>query len=288
MSTIRGEVRTPEELVAFPLDKYLVTRKYLLEPHRHSFYLLVYITKGSGRQYLDFENYPVHSGEIYFMIPGQVHHWSISEKVQGYVVNFADKFFDILVNAPQYLEQYPFFSGHHEEQVIQLPKKVQPQIVDLFEKILDEQQGMKAHALDMIRIYLMQLFVLVSRNQPAGRLGRAPQHNVVICSNFRKLVEENFLQKKLPMEYAEMLYVTPNYLNSLCKDVLGKPAGQIIRERIILEAKRLLVNADQTISEIAYQLNFQDNSYFSKFFKKYAGTTPEEFRKQYHIVSPNQ
>ena len=75
-----------------------------------------------------------------------------------------------------------------------------------------------------------------------------------------------------------MLYITPNHLNACCKEVLGIPAGEVIRNRIVLEAKRLLVNLQLSISEIAYTLNFEDNSYFTKFFKKYAGVTPEEFR----------
>jgi AraC family transcriptional regulator, transcriptional activator of pobA len=62
--------------------------------------------------------------------------------------------------------------------------------------------------------------------------------------------------------------------------VLGIPAGEVIRNRIILEAKRLLVNNDMTVLEIANYLNFADNSYFSKFFKRLEGVTPEEFRKR--------
>jgi AraC-like DNA-binding protein len=61
--------------------------------------------------------------------------------------------------------------------------------------------------------------------------------------------------------------------------MLGISAGELIRDRILLEAKRLLINLDLTISEIAYQLNFSDNSYFTKFFKKYTGQKPDEFRK---------
>lgn len=87
------------------------------------------------------------------------------------------------------------------------------------------------------------------------------------------------MQLRLPKEYAALLYVTPNYLNAFCRHMLGKSAGEIIRNRVLLEAKRLLINADMSIAAIAYQLNFADNSYFTKFFKKYAGVTPEEFRK---------
>ena len=77
-----------------------------------------------------------------------------------------------------------------------------------------------------------------------------------------------------------MLFITPNHLNALCKEHWGMQAGEVIRNRIILEAKRLLVNQQTSISEIAYTLNFKDNSYFSKFFKKSVGITPEEFRKR--------
>ena len=83
---------------------------------------------------------------------------------------------------------------------------------------------------------------------------------------------------KLPKEYAGLLFVTPNHLNAVCKEVLGRSAGEVIRDRVILEAKRLMVNQELSISEIAYKLNFPDNSYFSKFFSKYAGVSPEKFR----------
>ncbi|WP_291060157.1 MULTISPECIES: helix-turn-helix domain-containing protein [unclassified Empedobacter] len=79
-----------------------------------------------------------------------------------------------------------------------------------------------------------------------------------------------------------MLYITPNHLNALCKDVLATSAGELIRSRIVLEAKRLLVNKEISVTEIAYLLNFQDASYFVKFFKKYTEFTPEQFRKQYY------
>ena len=76
-----------------------------------------------------------------------------------------------------------------------------------------------------------------------------------------------------------MLYITHNQLNAVCNNCLGRTAGELIREKIVLEAKRLLVNTDLSISEIADKLNFNDRSYFTKFFKKYTNVTPEEFKK---------
>ena len=102
---------------------------------------------------------------------------------------------------------------------------------------------------------------------------------------FLNLIEKNVSILKFPKDYAELLHVTPNHLNARCKELLGKSAGEVNRDRLLLEAKRLMVNVDLSISEIAYELNFRDNSYFSKFFKKHAGRTPEEFR--IHAQEPN-
>ena len=98
--------------------------------------------------------------------------------------------------------------------------------------------------------------------------------------NFQELIEANFLILKTPREYAARMNVTPNYLNALCKKKSGKSAGELIRQRILLEAKRLLAHTKLSASEIAYKLNFQDNSYFGRFFKKSTGLTPEGFRQK--------
>ncbi|MEJ7682130.1 MAG: helix-turn-helix domain-containing protein [Segetibacter sp.] len=110
--------------------------------------------------------------------------------------------------------------------------------------------------------------------------GKQQNYNSLLLRNFQKLIDRHYKEKKLTKDYAAMLYVTPNHLNALSKDVMGRSAGELIRDRLLLEAKRLLVNAEMTVSEIAFELDFEDNSYFSKFFKKYVGLTPEIFRKQ--------
>ena len=71
--------------------------------------------------------------------------------------------------------------------------------------------------------------------------------------------------------------LTPNHLNAICSDLLGQPAGTVIRERVILEAKRLLVNPESSVAAVADMLNFKDNSYFSKFFKKYTAPRLKRF-----------
>jgi len=139
--------------------------------------------------------------------------------------------------------------------------------------------------MEMVCIALMSLFVSINRNLTLPVSKRLPTQKQKTLSNFRQLVNNHFSETKLPKAYAAMLYITPDKLNALCIDCLGMSAGKFIRNRIVVEAKRLLVNTDMNISEIADKLGFTDSSYFTKFFKKYTSATPEEFKKLHADIS---
>ncbi|QJB34061.1 helix-turn-helix domain-containing protein [Chitinophaga oryzae] len=268
-----------EDILVARFTDYLAAHPDIRFPHRHSFYHLAFFTRGKGAHTIDFERFPVEPGQLYFMVPGQVHSWFFEGRIEGYVVNVAAGFFNAFLQDAGYVERFPFFSGVSAEGVVTLPEEAQPGIVRLFEKMLVEMDGTEAYSHDMLRLLMLEMFVKVSRVTRNGDAPQEPPHNYVLLRNFRKLVEQHYMQLRLPKEYAALLYVTPNYLNAFCRHMLGKSAGEIIRDRVLLEAKRLLINADISISTIAYQLSFADNSYFTKFFKKYEGVTPEEFRK---------
>lgn len=254
----------------------------LHRPHRHSFYHLVFFTKGKGYHTIDFQKFNVVPGQIYFMIPGQVHSWHFEGVTDGYVVHFNEGFFRNFLHNSHYLEQFPFFSGVTEDGVCQLPIGVQEPVISCFERMLAEITANDAQNLDMIRLLLLQTFILVHRSCSAGQQKKVPQQKLLLLRNFQQAIEKLYRTVRLPKEYAELLYVTPNHLNALCQDLLGKTAGELIRDRVLLEAKRLLTNADLSVTEIAYDLNFTDNSYFNRFFKKYVGCTPDEFRKSFN------
>lgn len=267
------------DFMADRLDHYLVQHADLRFPHKHSFHHLVYFTEGSGSHSIDFINFPVQPGQLYCMIPGQVHTWNFKGKPNGFIINFSDSFIQQLIVDTRYLDRFPFFSGQATQQVIQVPAKKRPQLVQLFETILAEQSSVEEHRADFIRTVLLQVFFTAGRLMEKEGSSPANNYNFLLFRNFQQLVDQHYLNKKLTRDYAAMLYITPNHLNALSKDVGGRPAGEIIRDRVLLEAKRLLVNADMTIAEIAATLDFEDNSYFSKFFKKYEGLAPQEFRK---------
>ncbi|UII19826.1 helix-turn-helix transcriptional regulator [Fulvivirga ligni] len=258
---------------------YLKKNTNMVFPHRHNFYHLVIFTQGSGYHTIDFQKFPVTAGQIYFMAPGQVHGWHFDDEVDGFVVNFDKGYYESFLLAADKIDQFSFFNGIAEDGVIQLEEGLKNEVLTLFESLYKEVNTTEMAYWDLTRTLLLHIFMLIEKGNTKGEPSQKPNYNFTIVKNFQRLIEKHFATHRLPSEYAELLYITPNHLNAVCREHLGNSAGEIIRNRIILEAKRLLVLDHLTISEIAYALNFKDNSYFSKFFKKQVGASPEEFRR---------
>ena len=259
---------------------YLAIHPNLTAPHRHSFYHLLFFSEGGGKHTIDFNHFDVKPYQIYFMVPGQVHSWDFDGHVDGYVVNFSSSFFQSFLLKSEYLSSFSFFNGITLESVIDLQDSVQQPVLSLFEKLITESQQHTVLKDDMLRVLLLQIFIMIQQSISSDKQRSTPFQANPILTNFQKLIEKNYLEIRLPSEYAELLNITPNHLNALCKEHLGTQAGEVIRDRVVLEAKRLLVNLGLSVSEIAYKLNFNDNSYFTKFFKKEAGMSPEVFRRK--------
>ncbi|WP_235903489.1 helix-turn-helix domain-containing protein [Taibaiella lutea] len=259
---------------------YLSKNPHLKVVHKHSFYHLVYFTEGSGSHTIDFESFPVKKGMIYFMRPGQVHQWNFKGNVDGFIINFSPLFISRYLHAG-IMEQFSFFNGYATDQVKVLDAIHRKEAEALFEAILKEKELELRQSPLMIASLLIQLFIAVQRSVADAKPEIArPNYNTTILRSFQSLIEKHFLELKLPKDYAALLHVTPSQLNAICKEQLDVSAGELIRNRIILEAKRLLVNFELSVNFIALELNFPDASYFVKFFKKYVGSTPDVFRKQ--------
>jgi AraC family transcriptional activator of pobA len=284
------DIKTFEEyknqgILASRFGHYAKNHKHLHTAHKHSFYHLVFFTSGSGNHFIDFKKYPVEPGMIYFMIPGQVHSWDFTEAPDGYVVNFSAEYFHSFLYNATYLEHLNIFSGNIEQQVFVVPEPLQAQLLQTFEEILSEGVVKQTYDNDLVRTLLLQVFLKVERLTNSESTKAADSYNYTLYRNFQHLIAKRFKDLKLPKEYASLLYITPNHLNALCKDIIGLSAGELIRAQVILEAKRLLVNHNLNIADISEALQFKDHSYFIRFFKKYEGVTPDKFRK--HNLNEN-
>ncbi|MEO5999104.1 MAG: helix-turn-helix transcriptional regulator [Chitinophagaceae bacterium] len=282
IDNLSKERNQQHELLVERFGSYLERHpKRLHNQHRHSFFHLVLFTRGAGTHSIDFTIFPVAPFQIYFMIPGQVHSWHFEGETDGYIVNFSDSIFRSFLLNSNYLESFSFFSGISEDCVFQLPLDVHDKVIRLFEDMIEQTTDDRENEIVMTRLLLMQLFVIIENARSINNKNEVLQHKQVLLKNFRRLIEAHYREIKLPKKYADLLFVTPNYLNALSQELLGKTAGELIRDRVLLEAKRLLTNSSSfTVLEIATVLNFQDNSYFTRFFKKYTKVTPDEFRKQ--------
>lgn len=270
-----------EGILASRFGTYLETNPHFLKPHKHDFYHLVYFTQGMGSHYLDFKHFDIKPGTIYFMIPGQVHTWNFSEKPDGYIVNFSPDYFNSFLLNPNYLQNLYFFTGNLDNQVLNLSPEIQQSIEKLFEEIINSKHLNHDLFDDFVRINLLKIFIEIAQNVPSKISTQTDSFNRILLGNFKKLIDSHYKTLKLPKDYASLLYITPNHLNAVCNANLGQSAGELIRERVLLEAKRLLMNFDLRIGEIAEILGFNDQSYFIRFFKRHENLSPEKFRNQF-------
>ncbi|WP_342328837.1 AraC family transcriptional regulator [Pedobacter sp. FW305-3-2-15-E-R2A2] len=268
-----------DELLVDHLANYLHQHSSLAFPHRHNFYHLVLFTSGSGTHSIDFTRFEVRPMHIYFMVPGQIHTWEFEGNPDGYVINFSREFFQSLLLRPDFLNGFTFLNGIAQDGAFQIPAHLEAEMTAFFERIYEQVNREKPLQKDLVSVMLLYVFMRMEQQLSPAEKHKFPVYNYTLLRNFQKLIEQHFTNLRLPKDYADLLYITPNHLNALCKEYLGMQAGEVIRNRILLEAKRLLVSQDMTISEISDELSFNDNSYFTKFFKKLVGMTPEEFRK---------
>lgn len=272
-------------ILASRFAHYAENHQQLHRPHKHSFYHLVFFTAGSGSQFIDFKKYPVKAGIIYFMIPGQAHSWQFEDEPDGFIVNFSKEYFNSFLYNSNYLERFSIFSGITDQQVVDIPENQIKELIAVFEEIVREGMVKQPFDNDLVRSLLLQVFIKVERLNKQTKEINGDSYNRTLFRNFQLLISKRYKDLKLPKEYASLLYITPNHLNALCKDMVGISAGELIRSQIILEAKRLLINLNLSIAEIAGILRFNDQSYFVKFFKKHEGITPDKFRK--HNIQTN-
>lgn len=143
--------------------------------------------------------------------------------------------------------------------------------------------------LSVLRAYVHILLVNLFRIYASQQKDDITDTSNAMVREFRQLISENYLTVRSVQEYADLIGISATHLRDTVKDITGYSPGQLIRQEIIFEAKRRLANTEATTAEIGYGLNFEDTSYFSRFFKREVGKSPshyrQEIRKKYKIHS---
>lgn len=265
-----------EETLGITLFRHSVKgRNEFEQPHKHDFYMVFFVEKDSGVHNVDFTQYTVNNYQVYFIRAGQVHNWSLDVDTSGFQLMLAADVITIFSN----LGSFPFF-----EQSV-------PSCLSLDKKQFEEFKN-HLHEIELVlsdndvltkEILLLRLHLMLKLLQKEY-LNQFPEHDSStkpekIIKGFNTLIDDHFNEESSVNFYADKLNITANYLNILSQKYLKMPASDVIKQRTILEAKRLLTSTDLSIKEIGYQLGFNDNTYFSKVFKKYTGKTPGDFKK---------
>jgi AraC-like DNA-binding protein len=244
--------------------------------------MILFCTGGHGSQLVDFEEFEIKPNTIFLMYPGQIHAWQEDHDLQGYLIFFTAAFFNMRYHNNVLLD-FPFFNATARKPFIEIsPEQVNHKKV-LFDCMLKEYEQREEGYLKILRSYLNIVLIESNRTYESKLHTKvnSDKNAALIVNNFEQLINVHFKDKHKVKEYAELLHLTPNYLNAVCNKILNRSAGEMIRSRIMLEAKRLLLHERETVAEIGHELGFDDNSYFCRFFKKYEETSPEKFRKKY-------
>ena len=250
-------------------------------PHRHNYYEILYFNKTGGNHEIDFTSHPVRSHSLHFISPEQVHRLRRNKNVTGYVLSFSKDFCYEETAGTSFIDSFPFFNNPYAAPIVRMKAGDQKKnIADIISKISTEYFMNQEDKSTMLSSYLAVLLLSAKRLYvPENNSGNRMPLRSDLTRRFKSSVEKNFMSVKSVNEYSGLLNISSGHLNDTVHHDTGRTASEIIHERIILEAKRLLYRSEKSVKEIAFALGYDDPSYFVKFFKARGGITPEQFRK---------
>ena len=255
------------------------------DPHKHNYYTVIWPTKGGGVHIIDFKEYELSRDSLFFVSPGQVHQVITEPAPEGFVIMFTPCFLEKNSINGGFISDLKLFGKSDETPPLKLERAeveiLKPLVISMKDSFSEYISGnRKGLMLEKAGAYL-KLFLIECSSLCRIEAGDNTQEIEVekgMIRSFKLLLEDNFKKYHMVSEYASMLNVTPNYLNEVVSRAVKVSAKELITERIILEAKRMLLFSDKSSKEIGYSLGFDDPSHFSTFFKKGAGVTMQEFK----------
>jgi len=256
--------------------EHLKSHSFVEEPHRHDSYLMVFFTNGSGIHEVDFDQFGIKRGSLFVLQPGQMHHWSLSEDIEGFVIIFSQELYNLYFGQKK-INEYNFYHSIHNRPEMVFEENEIPNLLPYFDLLIQENNHENKFQLDKMLNLLDCIHIEISRKYSETYSHQTHSYNIKINS-FERLLEQYFRMEKLPSFYAEKLNITLKHLNRICNEILQKTATEVITDRVILEIKRMLIDKQLSINEIAFAVGYEDYSYFSRFFKKQTGLSPTEFR----------
>jgi AraC-like DNA-binding protein len=272
------ELGSSEKFTIQNVKDLLAGKSMIQELHRQDYFYVLALKRGKGTHEIDFTSVKVCDNSIFFMHPGQVHQLTLKSGSVGYLMHFKTDFY-----FPQNKVSHQLLRKASNKNFCQLDSTVFNKLfsilANIFQEYKSKQEGFQEIIKANLSIFLIEL-VRQQRNKKSSS-NTVNSYRLERVEEFLELLENHIAKYKQVSYYADKLNLTPYQLNAMTKEMLGKTCSALINEYIILESRRYLLSTSNQVNQIAYNLGYEDISYFIRFFKKHTGYTPEAFRRNF-------
>ncbi len=253
------------------------------DAHYHPYYEFYYLLSGTRRIFINDTIYSVKKGDLIIIPKGELHRTTYigGETHERIVMVFSDAFIDPLINTLNPDTVKKFFDVRQ----ISIPPNRRDYVEELFEKIIREHNGVDQYSDSMLTVYVYELILFVFRcNENAKTAYPAGDIGDYIISDAARFISGNFTQNFSLAQLAAKYNMSPSYFSRKFKLCTGFGYKEYLITVRTIEACRLLLNTDMSITEIAEKCGFEDSNYFGDCFKKIKGISPREYRKANGVV----
>lgn len=243
-------------------------------------YAIYWIREGSGTYNVDFESYTFDDNVLFFLSPGQVFTVDSEQIKTAYKLTFVRDFYCIQTHDKEVACNGVLFNNIYETPFVKPCEKDTKKLSFILESLFEEFQQNETAQYDMLQSYLKQFIICAVRVQKENNVIKEDTETRLF-KDFSLLVEQNYKTMHSVTDYANRLGLSPKSITKNFQKLGAKTPSYFIKNRIVLEAKRMLVYTDKTVKEIAFDLGFNDPAYFTRFFTKAISKSPLQFKKEY-------
>jgi AraC-like DNA-binding protein len=250
---------------------------------RHNYFSVIWIKKGSGSAKVDFSEYGFNGNTIFCFTPYQPFMIKETEMIEGVALNFHPDFFCIHKHRHEVACNGVLFNNIYNPPYVQVDETAR----QTFELVLAQMKieletpalAQYEQLVSYLKIFLITASRLKISQQPESKQEFADKKEHFLLQNLKDYIEQHFKTKHSASDYADMLNISPKALAKITKTYLNKTLTDLIAERIVIEAKRDLYLTNKSVKEIAHDLGYDDEYYFSRFFKNNADVSPQVYRE---------
>lgn len=252
-----------------------------IKPLRRRFNLIYLLLGGVHDIHLGADYRWLKPNDLVIVPENMVYASSNIHNCTGYCIHFKTEFIQPLLT-DSLTAEFPFFNSEAEH-IINIKEDENRLIQQSFNDIISEYERSSAEKNFLLQnyIYILLLRIREIYRPLANRINENASRSEKLANKFKHLVEENFIRMREVQEYADKMNISPKYLSDVVKETFGKTPRELINDMLLLEAKVRLSSTDKTVTEIALDLNFTDQSHFNHFIKQHLGCSPLEYRQKW-------